>query len=167
RQDVLARRGGRADERRSARALDGVGELGRPRLGERRGQRRALVGEHARGVLRGVGRRGGQLAGVADHGGDDGAALVLGQVGPGGQRVQRRGAYALAIIRQLAEHDDGAHQITFASVWSLATSSSTEATLMPALRPAGASYVLTLMSGVAATPRSASETSAMGFFLAA
>ena len=58
-------------------------------------------------------------------------------------------------------------RITFASLWSLATSSSTEATLAPALRTGGASYEVTLIAALASTPSSASVTSLISFFFAA
>src|SRR6185312_1991433 len=119
--------------------------------------------EHLAGVLGGLGRRGGQVG--ADQHGHQLAPLLLGQLAPGGQRRQRRRAQPLVI--GFAEDDDGAHQITFASLWSLATSSSTDATLTPALRPAGASNVLTVMAGLASTPSSARATSLISFFLAA
>ena len=82
------------------------------------------------------------------------AALLLGQLRAGGQRRQRRRADPLFV--RLAEDDDGGHQITFASLWSFATSSSTEATLAPALRTGGASYDVTVIAGLASTPSSAS-----------
>ena len=123
----------------------------------------AVVGEHARRVPRGVGGRGAEAR--ADHDGDDVTSDLLGQLRARGQRRQRRRADPLFV--RLAEDDDGGHQITFASLWSLATSSSTEATLTPALRTGGASYDVTFIAAFASTPSSASVTSLISFFFAA
>src|SRR5262245_30354560 len=53
-----------------------------------------------------------------------------------------------------------------ASFFSLATSSATEATLTPALRPGGSTVLITSKRGATSTPRSEGVFSSIGFFFA-
>ena len=62
--------------------------------------------------------------------------------------------------------DEGSHQITRASVFSLSTSSATEPTLWPPCRLAGSSTLKTTRRGVTSTPSASGVVVAIGFFFA-
>src|SRR5262249_19143257 len=89
------------------------------------------------------------------------AAVLLGRFTRECDRRQARGAQ-LAVLSFEINHDV-AHQITFASLWSLLISSGTSLTLTPALRAGGASMLTYFTRGVASTPRLASATSFNSF----
>src|SRR5690606_13928152 len=75
------------------------------------------------------------------------------------------GSGVKCVVAVLSNHQN-AHQITFASFFSLSTSCATSATLMPALRSAGGSTLSSLVRGATSTPRSAGVTVSSCFFLA-
>src|SRR4051794_19891391 len=106
---------------------------------------------------------------LSDENARDVAAALLGELAGGGEGRERSGADPrLARLRlMLNENENGSHQITLASLWSLPTSSSTLATLTPALRAGGAAKPSTFTRGARETPRSAGESSLISFFLAA
>ena len=62
--------------------------------------------------------------------------------------------------------DQGSHQITRASVFSLSTSSVTEPTLWPPWRFGGSSTLSTVRRGVTSTPSASGVVVAIGFFFA-
>jgi len=72
----------------------------------------------------------------------------------------------LQFVVAVLSNYQSAHQITFASLRSLSTSSATEPTLMPALRSGGGSTFNTRMRGATSTPRSAGVSVSSCFFFA-
>ena len=81
----------------------------------------------------------------------------------GSHRVQRgRFEFGVAVFG----NNQGSHQITFASLRSLSTSSSTDPTLMPALRSGGGETFSVFTRGVTSTPSSAGVNVSSGFFFA-
>ncbi len=83
------------------------------------------------------------------------------------ERDRRQGSGAQLSVVRFDDYEDVAHQITFASLWSFCTSSSTEATLTPALRAGGASSAIVLTFFAVVTPSAAKVVSSIGFFFAA
>ncbi|MDT4857736.1 hypothetical protein FQZ97_921700 [compost metagenome] len=63
-------------------------------------------------------------------------------------------------------NNQDSHQITFASFFSLSTSSATDLTLIPAWRAAGASTFRVFTVEAVETPRASGVTTSSGFFLA-
>src|SRR5262249_37336311 len=155
-------RGGGGGHQRGALLLRQLGQHLRPRLGEVMRQRGVLDDEHLGRVLARVGRGG--LGARPDQDERDRAVVPRGlaREGDAGE-----GGAAQVPVGVLGEQEDFPHQSTFASLWSFATSSSTDATLIPALRAGGASIATVLTTGVADTPSAASVVSAIGFFFAA
>ncbi len=157
RQDVLAVAGGRGQH-----VAVGAAQLGQ----QRREVLRQLVGvgrgvgdqhlAHPGDLGRGGGHRATALAG--DQQVDVAADLAGGREGVEGGRGQRG-------IVVLGEYQDS-HQITFASFFSLSTSSATDPTLMPALRAAGASTLSTFTVEAVDTPSASGVSTSSGFFLA-
>ena len=80
-----------------------------------------------------------------------------------GDSVQRRCIYRTIIM---FDNNKNAHHITFASFFSLSTSSATDPTLMPADRAAGSSTFTTFSRGVVSMPSSFALRLSIGFFLA-
>ena len=78
-------------------------------------------------------------------------------------RVQRCRADRFTVM--FGKHQSG-HQITFASVFSFATSVAASGTLIPALRPAGSVTCSVFNLGVTSTPRSSGFRFSSGFFFA-
>ncbi|MDT4795247.1 hypothetical protein FQZ97_278030 [compost metagenome] len=68
-------------------------------------------------------------------------------------------------VRVFSNNQDS-HQITFASFFSLSTSSATDLTLIPAWRAAGASTFRVFTVEAVETPRASGVTTSSGFFLA-
>src|SRR5581483_2431271 len=80
----------------------------------------------------------------------------------GGQRLQRRIKQHLVVVLGKKKCR---HQIAPAS-FSLPTSSATDATFAPALRPLGSVVVTTSRRGATSTPSASGAFSSIGFFLA-
>src|SRR5208337_86200 len=153
----------------------GVGGRGRDdrvvAAGERDDQRRERLGEAMRvnGIvrdahLRDAGklsrRRGGGAHVFARDEDVDGAP----ELERGGERARRHVAQSPA--RDFRQKKGRHRQITPASSCSLATSSATDLTLTPALRPPGSAVFKTLSRGATSTPYSAGVFSSIGFFFA-
>ena len=141
--DVLARGGAGEDD-----VLVGAGEA-RHEVGQRLGEAvavgLALDVDHASNAVELRGSLGDAGAVLSRHEDVDVAAHRPG----GGDRL--RGGLVQARIVVLGQDQDG-HQITPASVFSFAISSSTEPTFTPALRVAGSVVFSTLSRGVTSTP---------------
>jgi hypothetical protein len=82
----------------------------------------------------------------------------------GRSQNHQRGRLEFRVI--VIGYNEDAHEITFASFFSLSTSSSTVSTLIPASRSEGGSTDSTSTVGVRSTPRSSGETTSSGFFFA-
>ena len=111
---------------------------------------------HAVNLCGGLGGRGAVVAGDQDM---DVTTKGL----PSGDRVVGAGVQGAVLV--VCENKD-AHQITFASFFSLSTSSATFSTFTPALRSAGSVTFNTLRRGVTSTPSSSGVILSIGFFFA-
>jgi hypothetical protein len=122
-------------------------------------QRRGVGDQHLGGAVqlrRGLGGGGDAFAG--DQHVDLAEALHGGQRLGGGVEREIRAV-------ELRDQKNG-HQITPASSFSFATSSSTLATRTPALRAGGSTTDSTVSRGATSTPKSAAVFMSIGFFLA-
>jgi len=140
-------------------------------LGEFDDERRDILGEPVFvGVVVGEQHlsRSGDLGGGLGNGaailaGHQNVDLAGGDFDSGRDRVEGRRLQRPVVM---FGDDQSSHQITRASVFSLSTSSATEATLWPPWRFAGSSTLSTVRRGVTSTPSASGVVGAIGFFFA-
>ena len=83
-----------------------------------------------------------------------------------GRRDRRQGRGLQRRVVMFGENKNGHAQITFASFFSLSTSSSTVFSITPARRFGGSAVFSTLKRGAISTPSEAASTTSSGFFFA-
>ena len=114
--------------------------------------------------LRHAGNCGGGLGHIAAGVARDEDMDVATDLGGCGHGVQRGGCQ-LAVV-MVCQDQDAHDQITFASFFSLSTSSPTSDTLIPASRAGGSSTRVMARRGVTSTPSSSALIESSGFFFA-
>ena len=114
--------------------------------------------------LRHAGNRGSGLGHIAAGVAGDEDMDVTTDLGGCGHGVQRGGCQ-LAVV-MVCQNQDAHDQITFASFFSLSTSSPTLDTLIPASRAGGSSTRVMARRGVTSTPSSSALIESSGFFFA-
>ena len=157
RHDVLAHRRRRGQQMRIAGRERN--QQRRHRLGQRVGIGRIIGQQHLGHTRQLARRRGGGLHALAGH-----QHMHLAELRRRSHRGTRRLLDDAGFVVQ--QYQNGHDQITFASVFNLATNSATEPTFTPACRFGGSATETTVSRGVTSTPSSSGFTVSIGFLRA-